>query len=132
MYCQTLEFQFLGTKSSSLSTATPPWQIKKENDSTPAKKPNSIESQIAAVHKAVSQSPPSQISERKVTTPPKKANVFKVADIAKALLAKKVEDTPCEDYEPSNLNEVDDNQQKHTHDPPEPPARRTRRKTNNN
>ena len=89
MYCQTLEFQFLGTKSSSLSTATPPWQIKKENDSTPAKKPNSIESQIAAVHKAVSQSPPSQISERKVTTPPKKLTFLKSLILRKLYLQKK-------------------------------------------
>ncbi|CAG8652518.1 1904_t:CDS:1, partial [Paraglomus occultum] len=82
-----------------------------------------------AVHKAVSQSPPSQTNERKATTP-KKANIFKVTEIAKALLVKKVEDTPCEDYEqPSNLNEVDDYQQKCIHDPPEPPARQTQRKT---
>ncbi|CAG8636771.1 5602_t:CDS:1, partial [Paraglomus brasilianum] len=122
MYCQTLEFQFLGTKSSSLSTVTPPWKIKEENNKTPIKKPNSFENQIALIHKTVSQSPPAQISERKVTTTSEKVNVFKVADIAKSLLTKKVEissDPPC-----------DNNNEEQSPIQSEPPAKRTRRKAN--
>jgi len=72
MYCETLEFQFIGTKSTTPSTIAPPWKIKQESNSTSAK--NTIENQVVVLHKTISQSPPeSRTNEQKISTTSKQS-----------------------------------------------------------
>ncbi|CAG8676671.1 11041_t:CDS:1, partial [Paraglomus occultum] len=119
-----------------LSTVTPPWKIKEENANTSSKRTNSIENQVAAIHKTISQSPPVRTNEQKTTTTSKQVKIFKVADIAKSLLTKRVDpssDIPQDNEEEmSNVNKnIDDNQQQRNRPSltqSEPPAKRTRRK----
>ena len=128
MYCETLEFQFISSKSttSTPSTVTPPWKIKQENDSTSAKK--TIENQVAVLHKTISQSPPEpRLNEQKISTTAKRVKVFKVADIAKSLLTKTSAVSGAGGSEDQTSNE-DDAHPPST--PSEPPAKRTRKKYN--
>ncbi|CAG8604688.1 6294_t:CDS:2 [Gigaspora rosea] len=63
-----------------------------------------------------------QISKRKVTTTSEKVNVFKVADIAKSLLTKKVEI--------SSNSLCDNNNEEQSPIQSEPPTKQTWRKAN--
>jgi len=151
IYCDILEFQFIGNRSEKHTTITVPWKndntLEDSKGETSSKKSDSFEKRISNFHQKISQSPPTPIKPKVTKQNPKgkekeqEQEVVKVSEIAKSVLKKKRirnaseakdkvnEETNTEE----NVNEVVDITvepiEEQVHVPNEPPSKRTRNKS---
>jgi hypothetical protein len=147
IYCDILEFQFMGNKTEKQTTITVPWKKNSESSNkgeASTKKFDSFEKRINEMHQKILQSPPTPAN--KIANPKSKVKgkekegTLKVGEIAKSTLKQKrsrrVSESKVEENEETNAEDVSVKEMEDTISPieevdalNEPPSKRTRNKS---
>lgn len=129
IYCEILEFQFVGVQKETESSISAPWKTKTESSSSSSK--SSIERRIDLVRQNLTTKAPSLPANVPSQHPKNKRESFntKISDISKSLQDKqqKIIEVDDNNQEKNDIVEIEDNEETNENEEEEIPKRKSKR-----